>query len=701
MKNRFHLSALKKIKLNYVWLVVFLYILCLFWSSSFFSKINPNLDGYVLRLVWNTASVQTMLSSIGAILATILAISFSITIIAIQHAASNYTASIIESYKRDGFTILFFSYYVGALIFSIIALQFSSDLYITNMMLVTFIFSFFILALHFIHIINLINPRTIINKAEKRCIKYIKAIPSKVSSKIEKSKPKNDYERAIIKTPLYHQFIFYTDSTLQEPIRKQVLLINDVINKAASRREIETSVKGFQSLTEITKNYVSIRQDDLKTEDKFLEYIYAQLLSIFDVALDNKDLALMQEVLHTFANIGCLTTDLKSIREDPPQNTNLVIGHIRDLGMKALGRDFIDVSTIAMDSMKKVGLLAIQKNGGEGLSSDYIFDLGKAGVEKNSWYMLSIALNQLKDLLYGNVLFKRKVYASERILKFIDALASLGLEKKLHHLSLQSSLFTIFPEYSIQKVAFAALQVKNEEHPENETFQREEFAKEIMAELVKAIGSIANNSSKLHSTHIIGSSIDCLLDLALLMLNEKFISLKTGFKEELFQVIKIMKITYLNIAGYSFDKEWFLSIPSEIGDAVTSIAVFAVESEKDITDEGLEALNQMCLLMIKRDKLGYDVSRLAARIGVIGVIALDKNETQITEKAATMLTNFEASYLANSPQPQKGKTIGEMKKLHKKTMLPEGTEKYLAVFSKVEESRIEDFLKLLSQKSKK
>ena len=694
MKNRLRFP---RIKINYVWLVISLYILCLFWSSSLLSAINPSLDVYTLRLIWNATSVQTILSSIGAILATILAISFSIAIIVIQHAASNYTASIIESYKRDGFTALFFSYYVGALILSIMALQFPNDLYIVNITLVTFIFSFFILGLHFIHIINLIDPRNIIERAEKHCIKYIKSIPSQVKSIIKKKKPSTTYERSIVNTPLYRQFVFDNDSTLQEPIKKHVLLINDVINKAVSRREIETSIKGFQAITKITKNYIILRKDDFTAEDKFLEYINAQLLSAFSLGLDNKDTALMQEVLHAFLEIGRLTTELQSNGQDPPQNTNLAIAHIRDLGMKALEQDFVDVSTIAMESMKKVGYLAIEKNGGEGLSSDYIFEIGKAGIQKNSWYMSAVALNQLKDLLYGIVLFKRNVHASERILKFIDKLASLSMEKHLHHWALQTSLFTLLPEYSIQKVAFATLKAKNEEYPQNETYPREKFSKDIMSQLVKAIGSIANTSSKLHSTHILGSSIDCLLDLSLLMLNEKFKSLKEGFKDELLLVIKNMKAVYIPIAGYSFDEEWFLPVPSEIGDAITTIAVLALESEKDITDGGLEALNEMCLSMIKRDKSGYDVSRLAARIGVIGTVALSKNETQIAEKAATMLTNFEANYQANSPEPQKGETIEELKRLHKENRSYR-TERYLEAYQKLENANIESFIKLVPQK---
>lgn len=157
-----------------------------------------------------------------------------------------------------------------------------------------------------------------------------------------------------------------------------------------------------------------------------------------------------------------------------------------------------------------------------------------------------------------------------------------------------------------------------------------------------------------------------------------------------------MKGAYIRIAGYAFDKDWYLCIPSEIGDAITSISVVALESQKDIIDAGLDALNTMCLTMIKRDRSGYDVSRLAARIGVIGAIALERRETQIAEKATTLLVNFEATYQANSPEPHKGLTIDELISLHKETIVFQATEKYLDFYKKLDYSHIESFIQLIA-----
>lgn len=678
------------------------YIVFLAWSSVLLVSINPSWDNYTLRLILNTSTIQPILSSMAEILATVLAISFSIAIVVIQHAASSYTASILEIYKRDFLTVVFFLYYVCSLVLTIIAMQFTTNLYLANMTLVTFLFSFPILFLQFLHIIDLIDPRNIIEKAEKKCANYISSIPSKIKSILKSKKPVNKFEKYLLETPIYRQFIFQQETILQEPIRKQVLLINDVINKAISRREIETSIRGFQALSKIVKNYVAIRQEDFVSDDKFLEYIYNQLLSVFTIGLDNKDASLMQEILHALEDIGCSTTSLKAVN-GPNHMTNLAMAHIRDFGLMALEKSFADVATMAIASLKTVSLLTIQKTNSEGLASDYIFEIGEKGVQRNDWYVLGVALNQLKELLLGAVSFKVAIHAAPtQILEHIGKLSILGTQNGIDHWALQTSLFTMMPEYSIQAIAWAALQLKNEEYAQIETHSREEYSKGIIAKLIQTISSIATVSSRAHSSHTLGSSVDCLLDITLLMIKEKFKTIPEGFKTEILLVVEALKASYLPIAVYSSDKEWHLSIPAEIGDALTSIAVFAMESQKEVTIECLDTLHQVCLIMVKHDKWGYDVARLAARIGVIGAIATNRNESVVAEKAATLLADFDKNYLQYSPNPQKGEHIDEIKSLHKRfekdfTMY-EKTEAYSELYKNIKSTDIKSFIEVYEQK---
>lgn len=145
--------------------------------------------------------------------------------------------------------------------------------------------------------------------------------------------------------------------------------------------------------------------------------------------------------------------------------------------------------------------------------------------------------------------------------------------------------------------------------------------------------------------------------------------------------------------------------PTEIINSITSVASFALESQKDVTVKCLEALHEMTLRMIKRDKLGYDVARDAARIGVIGAIALSKNESFIADKAAELLANFNENYLRDSPSPHDNKQIEEMQQLHKNlfTNLMTSSEPRMfgTLYKTIQPNTIEEFIKLYEQKRKK
>jgi len=258
------------------------------------------------------------------------------------------------------------------------------------------------------------------------------------------------------------------------------------------------------------------------------------------------------------------------------------------------------------------------------------------------------------------------------------------------------------PEYSIQAIAWVALQLKNEEYPQIETHSREEYSKGIMARLIQTISGIATVSSRAHSSYTLRPSVDSLLDITLLMIKEKFKTIPEGFKTEILLVVDALKASYLPIAVYSFDKEWHLSIPAEIGDALTSIAAFAMESQKEITIECLDTLHYLCITMVKHDKWGYDVARLAARIGVIGAIATSKNENVVAEKAATLLADFDKNYLHYSPNPQKGEHIDEIKSLYKRFKEDSTTfqepEAYSELYKDIKSTDIEGFIKTYEKK---
>jgi len=642
---------------------------------------------------------------VGASLATILAIFFSVSIIVVQHAASSYTASILEGYKNDYRTWFVFFYYMGSLALTLVAVQYQ-DLHIVNMTVVAFIFSFFFLSSQFLHIIDLIDPKMIIEKIKGQCLRDLNGIPSRILS-IQKRVPKNRFEAILSKSHLYPEFILHNERELLETSKERISQISDVILKASSRRELETGAFGFKAISEIVGSYITIRQDHATQEDDFLQYIYDQLLSISEIAFDNKDISLLQEIIKAFEEIGCSTTRIKLISPfgGPNLSTSIVISHICNLGSRAIQKGFFDVSAQAVSSIGTIGNLAIQKTQGDGLASDKILDIGKLAIGKGDWFVLGHAFAGLKELLVSAVLKRIDIHKEpSRILQNVEVLAALSTENSLLYNALLSSFFPVLPEFSIQKVSQVCFQIKNEKYPMIETSFREEYCKTVVSKLMRTLGKIAVLAAKKHSSLLLKRTVDYILKITMSMLKEKFKTIKEGFNNEILNVVNDLKSSCLLTASYAFDSDLHTSIPSDIVDMITSIAVCALEVGRlQVADHCLKALQHMSVTLVDRDKYGYDVARYAGRIGVIGAYALHKKEKNLSDKTTELLASFDRIYLQKSKSPHDGLHINEMRRLHKNFQngsVPSEAELYGRLFKKVPLGVLDEFTGLYKKKRK-
>lgn len=697
-------NIIENLRAHHFLLLVIALSLFIIWSLL--SLLSPNFENYTLKIVSSPLDSMPLFSAIITILATILGIFFSISIIVVQHAASNYTPSILENYKEDPKTWFVFFYYFGSLTLAMFSLHYPKNFYLINIAILTFVFSFLFLASQFVHIIDLIDPRSIIEKAKQQSLKDIDHIPSKLNSLLKEKKPKNDLEKRLMESPVYQQFIFHNEKTLTAVSKNRVLQIGDVILKATNRRELETCIKGLKALSEISSYYVNIRKDDPTSDDDFLQYIYDHLLAIFEIAIDNKDTALLQEIIIAFEEIGSSTTEIKpiSVFSGSNQSTKLAIWNIGSLGTKAIHNDFPDVAVQATRSLKKIGELAIQKTGDDGLASEKISEIGILAVLKGDWFITNNAFEGLKELLFNAVAKRINVHKEpSRILQQIEKIAKLGIETGLEHWAF-TSLFPILPEYSIQKVSRIAFHVKNEEYPKIETSSREGYSKEIVSRLMETLGKIAIWTSQKNSLFLLGESIDCILRITLSMLKEKLITIENGYNDVICKVIGDLSRAYTVSMTHLLNTEGHSPVPDDITDAVTSIAIYALEEGKeDITIYCVKALHHMCLSIVERDKYGYDTARCAGRIGVIGAYALYKSKSKIVSESLNMLMNFNEVYSSKSLSPQDNLHIDEIRSIYKRFNtehpLPiEEVESYGNLFKDVSSAILDEFVDLYEKK---
>jgi hypothetical protein len=382
--------------------------------------------------------------------------------------------------------------------------------------------------------------------------------------------------------------------------------------------------------------------------------------------------------------------------------TVLAIDNLSNLSKKAIENNLFDTSAQSVDAIMKIGSMAITKTQGDGLASDKIFDIGILAVLKKDWYVASYALNSLKELLFSAVSSKINIYREpSNILEYIENLSKLSIKNGLGHHAFTTALFPILPEHSIDKVGWMAFHIKNEKFPKIETVGREKYCKDIISRLLKTLGEISAHAADKGDLIIVGACVDSILRITILALKEEFITIEEGLRDELKEAVSSLKRTFLMTQSYL--KQKIMSpVPSEIIDAITSIAIFSLETYKDmaslneVVSHCLKILHQICTLTIGTDVYGYDVTRYAGRIGVIGSYALYKDKEDIASLAVGYLHAFNKQYLLKSPNPRKGlhlKTLVHIyEKFNSNHVLPSEVEAYGELFKKVPKTFIDTII---------
>jgi hypothetical protein len=651
------LSRAKQIIKSYsFWIVVIVSLAAALYSSGAFDLKLNELAG--VRVIGTTLTSESLIDTILASLATIIAVYFSISILAIQNAASNYTASILEYYKEDGKSWVTYLYLVAGLSLcglmlnqkqSAITLSSGQSISLLNAVTVLLITSFFVLALQFLHICDLVSPRTLISNAKIASLRDIKKAPSKVSA-IQKATRIGGLQE-MAPPHLFREFVFHqNEATVLKITHEKLLEIIDIINKSAVKRETETYSIGLSAVAEIADNYVSLRESDATPDDKFLQEICDKLVGVSRIAFDNRDTPLLQTNVRTLEKVGISTTRIRPLSRisGPNQLTAIVIWHIHELGTEAIQRGLWDGAAQSVWSIQDIGIKSIEHNADESLASSKILSLGMGGVIKREWPLTTACLGALSRLLFQSVLAKSEIHKDpSRIMETIERLAVSAIENKLDEIAL-ASLFPILSETSLGRTVSAALTVKNEKYPDIETAYREGYAKQVVSRLLECIHKIAAAAAKSDSPLILRNIFECIGGMNDLLLKESFKTVKDGFREELLQGIRLVGSCYITRTERIHPS----FVWGEGEELLTNLAFVTLDQGQDEIPIACEkAIIGVSERLIELDKYGYDAPRLASRIAVIGVYALHTSNKLVAQECVSDLARFDKRYIQHSPSP--------------------------------------------------
>jgi len=675
--------ALEQVSRYLYWVVAAFAIAVTVFVSGLICVVSRGVSN--LSIVSTAMVGESLILAIITCLAAIIPIVFSVSMLAIQHAAGNYTASVLEEYKRDRKTWFFYALLAFGVFFasvmliadwSVLILSTQTTLSLLNAGFSILVFSLLLLPLQLVHITDLINPKSMIGKAKESCVREILSTRARLSSILAKAKPRNELERRITQMPSYPEYVFHQNlDALLKVAREKVLQIMDIVFKSAVKREAETYSIGFEAISEISRTYVSIRKEDSTRDDKFLQYIYDKLLSIPRMALDTGDVTLLQAVITAIENVGRAAAEIKPASPwSPNLMASVSMWYIHDIGTRAIERGLWDSVAEAIRSIKNIGVSTIKRARDDGSASTKILNLGRQAISKGEWIAVNVASGALSDLLCDSVRARIDVnHVPARILEAIDQLSVSAIDNNLDWQAL-TGLFPVMPEYSIERAVWIALELKNEPHPDEETAYREGYAWETVSALLDTLANVGIKAAQKKSSMILAYVAQPMHRIALALMNEKPVALKDGFDRLVCKAVNALASMYFQAEG--------CPLVRKIAEALTDLALHSLDAKKgELASYTVGAILNTSLRMMAWDQYGYDSQRLAGRMGVIGSYAINASDGTVAEACASGLMKFDRAYRRRYRGSRDRRHLEEMQELHDQggILLEEWAENYKGI----------------------
>ena len=657
-----------------------------------------------LHVISTSLVGESLILSIVAFLAAVIPIVFSVSSLAIQHAASNYTPSVLEKYKKDRKTWFFYAFVSSGVLLSAIMLITGSSVILlatgtttTTISLLNSSFallasSLFLLPLQLFHVVDLIDPKFMVARAKEDCVRSILSTPAKVSSILKKAQHGNDLERTMAKMPFYSEFAFQQNQDeLLVVAREEVLQIMDIAFKSAQKREAESYRDAFQAICEIARAYVSIRKQYGVGEDKFLLYAYNKLISMRKMALDVGDETLLTGIITTLGAIGSAAAEIKPASlYGPSLMASLAMLYISEIGTGAIEGRLWDPAADALRSIRDVGISTVRVAKHDGSASKKILTLGKQSIAAREWFVVNVASGTLNELLLASVQARiDEHYTPADIMEAIEDFSVFAIKNGLDWNAL-SGLFPAMPEYSLERVVRAALQYKNEPHQAIETARREGYAHEIASSVLDLLIHIGIEAGEKKSSMVMSYAAQPIHRIALALMGEKSATPQDSFDGEVHKAVGGLASIYQHAGD--------CPLVEVIPNALTDIAFCSIDTAgNEIVLRVIEAFHQMDVETMSWDKYGYDAQRLAGRLVVIGSYAVNAHNSDVAEGCVKSLTQLDRSYIRKYGKQKEQLHLTEAQELHDEDRL--SLENWQDKYRKMPQAALDEFIELYNNAS--
>ncbi|CAD6368620.1 membrane hypothetical protein [metagenome] len=574
--------------------------------------------------------------------AGIVAIAFAISILVVQHAASNYAPIVLSNFRNDRK----FWFTISYCIFTIIFLSFSLVLNWKILLLDLFYFgnTLGLLAIFFLYTFERINPIFIVNNIRNDIIDECNTVSKKIKIIIKESlkKKKVNYKNSLNTFPpiiIHTELVKHSELILK--IKTYELTLRQIVLESNRKGDYDTCRIALNSYPILFESYLKIVPDYYWPEDEFLSKRLEGIKTYYIFGLKNNDYIFLEEVISIIGKLGISfiknTKPLGALHETS-WLVSLSIYYLQDIAMLTCKNEMWDISSNAIKEIGNIGKNVLTDYHNDHLSIYYMLPIAKLAIQKNEFYLPKIVTSQSFEIIQYMIRNLRAHYTIESeiedITKMLSDLAQSRVNK-LSFMGLFSDISTIGPIPCVLE----CLHIKNTNYDTIETHFREELEKNIVDSIINLVGTVGRDAILSGDVVFAKVCADSLVLISGLIVKEEFITIQNKHNDELRHIF-----THLSSLHFYDDTSNRL-YDTEIVERIVEVILYCLKNNyNDIGKNGINTVSNLALNVLKNDTSGYSAIRTIRKLDIIGCYGVAENKHDISKLVAEKYLDFEKKF---------------------------------------------------------
>lgn len=579
-----------------------------------------------------TNGLDNFLTSGLQAIATIVSIVFILSILAIEQSAKNFSATMLELFKKDLF--VWFTAVYSLITIGFFATNILFELNFALLCFVLFIWNLGLLGIYLYHVLDLINPTHAINKL----VQFMKNAFNKTSKKINKETSRliksNSIYRDVDPSMVKHMVID-NDKNLLDEVKKYETYMQYVILSAYKKQEYASTKEALYAYSQIIKHYIQLNPDHFWPDDLFFELIRERVKEYVSRSLQEDDIDFLKQNLEASMLIGDELLAIKNLDSSMTNNDPLVqlvyalSGLCKEYFEQKMSEEKFPKKrweTILQftRTLGKMGTKSVIRYGKDSQAIIQILEIGAFTIKKMDTFSCITCVKEAFRIFQERAKFLPDIMLDSDMKKLAEYASSAY---RLPNAELVGNSF-FFEQSGLNPFQYAVNAVRSHKTPfrsfEDELDKDFERVSRIKS-LKKHISLIINFTGRIN--HWNGNNI--ILKIIIMYLQET----KELFREPFTHEEEIE----FAISGLSGNKKG--------NENLAELAIICLENQYD--DTAIRCIERISLVaknMMNNDEHGYDSNRSLRELNLIGCyLQLSPNE-RILNKVIEEIIKFDEQF---------------------------------------------------------